>query len=304
MANSDDIAILSTAAYFDLFQFPLTPGEAHRFLFTPSRSSYSAVLNMLESGTLPVRRTSGYVYARGSELSIKDRLRRYGCAHAKFRRAVRFARLLSRLPFVRMIGVCNSLAYCNARRESDIDLFVIARRNGTWLARLFVVALLSLMRVRPGQRGYENTICTSFFVDEDHCDLSSFSLDAKDVYLPQWAASMYPIYDAGGYYDRFWSANSSLLANISNAYPVVPHPHLYASHRPFVRLLFEFLLFPFSGFSEWIQRKKFTHTIKQLLNHDTCVCVREGVLKFHTNDRRHLFSKEHAERLNSLLRYV
>jgi len=297
-------AIVRTCAYFDLFQFPLTVTELHRYLIAGTSCSYKDVQQGIEQNSLPLEYASGHWCVRGSRAALRERHRRYMHAHKKFARARRVTRILSRLPFVRMVAVCNSLAYHNARAESDIDFFIVARRRGVWLARFFVLSALSFARLRPGQRGHTDSICTSFFVDEDHLDMSVFSNGPHDVYLPQWVATLYPLYDAGAYYQQLWEANASLLQQTANAYPVMPHPQYHLSHSSRIRSVIEWCLMPFSSIVAQMQQRKFSSKIRSLLNKDTRVCVRAGVLKFHTNDRRELFARGYEDRAAALLEYV
>ncbi len=57
-------------------------------------------------------------------------------------------RILSYMPGIYCICVCNSLAMNAAHQESDIDLFIITKKNRLWTARIFLTAFFAL----TGQR--------------------------------------------------------------------------------------------------------------------------------------------------------
>lgn len=52
--------------------------------------------------------------------------------------------LFSYIPGISCICVCNSLAMNAAHANSDIDLFIITKKNRLWTARIFMTLLLFL----------------------------------------------------------------------------------------------------------------------------------------------------------------
>lgn len=57
-------------------------------------------------------------------------------------------RLLELFPQIFLIALCNSRAMGEADENSDIDLFIIARKGNLWTARFIVTALTSMLGVR------------------------------------------------------------------------------------------------------------------------------------------------------------
>lgn len=47
-----------------------------------------------------------------------------------------------------MVALCNSRAMGEAEENSDIDLFIIAKKGNLWTARLIVTFLTALLNVR------------------------------------------------------------------------------------------------------------------------------------------------------------
>ena len=58
-----------------------------------------------------------------------------------------FLPFIQTVPFIKMVAVCNTLGYDNAAKDSDIDLFIIAKRG-----RLFIVRFYSSTVFAPGVR--------------------------------------------------------------------------------------------------------------------------------------------------------
>jgi len=328
-------SILATLVYFDIFDYPLTLVEIHRLLLNLS-SQQKQILKQVSStsadrqddeiqhdGLNEVRNAlghsqilqknvhfkNGYFYSassadklRGGDKILNIRHERYIVAKRKFDCARRILNIIAKIPFVRAIFVCNSLAYNNTKKKSDIDLIIVAKKHGVWWARLFCVLLLSIMRVRPtfakatadkpGYKNMKDKICLSVFVDEDHLDFSNLRMSKRDIDFMYWVSNFYPIYDADGIYIKFWEINSKWLNNnLVNARSCAPHPSRVIRSRPFIRIFMEFVLRPFSIFAEFAQKAKFPKQIRELKNLDTRVRVEDGLLKFHVNDRR----MEHLE---------
>lgn len=309
MLSSLEQSILAALVYFDIFEYPLTLLEIHRYLLSvvsgDNQRQYSlneVRLALEESPQLAkaVRFKNGYFYLRGREANLRSRAERYFFSAAKYRRACKIARLLSYLPFVRLVTVCNSLGFSAARRESDIDLFMVTKAGGVWWARALSLGILKLLRLRPGQGGVKNKICLSFFVDDEHLDLSSLAAGDWDIYLSYWLGTLYPLYEAGDWYRRLWQANEWIGQALPQLRPVLPNPGRYVAHAPTLRRMVEWLLAPFTGLVGRWQWRLFPHVIKGLVNRDSRVRVEPGVLKFHTNDRRLDYNQEFSKRFKAV----
>jgi len=115
------------------------------------------------------------------------------CAHERKIFKARFVvQIISLLPFVRAVAICNSMALHMVHEESDIDLLVIARAGRVWSCRWWVTGMLALLRMRPGE-ARRDPVCASFFVDECETNLSSLMID-RDVYFFYWLRSLMPLF--------------------------------------------------------------------------------------------------------------
>jgi len=309
MLTALEQSILSALVYFDIFEYPLTLLEIHRFLLrlgesAPARSyTLGEVRTALFEGEpfkSVIRFKNGFFYLRGREHKIRTRAQRLIISLPKYKLAEHVSRLLSWVPFVRFIAVCNSLSCSNAQQESDIDLFIITKKGGAWWTRLISLLILKLLRLRPGQGGVKDKICLSFFVDSGHLNLETIKQGEMDVYLPIWLATLYPLYDAGCYYSALWQANGWLARYLPGSCPVIPHALRLKTRRPVLKLVFESLLLPFGFAAAGLQRRAFPVEIWELLNKDTRVRVEPGILKFHTHDRREEYGQEFKRRLNTV----
>jgi hypothetical protein len=311
MAQNLEKSILATLVYFDVFDYPLTLVEIQRLMLRLRENNDSVeytlteIQKVLDESILlekAIRFKNGFFYLRGRENVLAERHNRYIFAKRKYDKAMEVVNVLSRIPFVRAIFVCNSLAIQNTTEKSDIDLVIITKRGGVWWARLLSLLYLSLNKLRPGQESTSDKICLSIFLDEDHLNLAELKMGKNDFDFSYWAANFYPIYDAGEYYSQFWQANKNWLKeNLPQSQSTIPHSSLTERHKPTVRVVLEIVLLPFSKIVENFQKAKFPNAIKELVNTDTRVVVSDGILKFHVNDRRIEHLEEFIKKYESAL---
>ena len=128
-------AIVSAVAYFDIFDFPLTFFEIWQNLYFEkegcqkfSLTDVSGKLNELIKQNV-VEKKDGFYFFSGRAEIIKTRLDRYKLAEKKYHLALKIAKIFSFIPFVKLTAICNSLAYANSRRGSDIDFFIVTREK-------------------------------------------------------------------------------------------------------------------------------------------------------------------------------
>ena len=270
-------------AYFAYFQFPLTALELWKWCDVPTTTVIEVEETLTSSAWL---RSCGCVsdqgfFALGDAAAWRtERLRRMTDALRKSRRASRFAKFASRLPWVKMIAVCNSLAFSFTNDESDIDLFVVTERGTIWSTRLILAGALAFMRARPGERA-KDPLCLSFFVADDRLDLSSVKIGPKDPYLMFWIATLSPVLDRGDVLAKLRVANGWMRPDLPRAYGVRrAQPYVAPSVRTFP------VLFSIERIAERMQRARFPLALRTMMNTDTRVVVTDGMLKFHHNDRR------------------
>lgn len=152
-------AIIRTMVYADVFDYPLTAAEIHRYL-VGVRASPAEVQNGLRelwaAGRLLYEDETYALPGRGS--IIETRRRRAAVASQMWPRALRYGRWLGQLPFTRMVAVTGALAVDNVEPGADIDYLLVTEPGRLWLCRA-----LSLVLVRwAARRG--DIICPNYLL--------------------------------------------------------------------------------------------------------------------------------------------
>lgn len=189
-------AVVDALCYADVFDWPLTPAEVHAFL--PLAAGPADVDLALRSSRLRpfVGLADGFVSLAGREpLAVRRRALARSSAQL-WPRALRAARAIGRLPFVRLVGVTGSLAAGAAGPDADVDLFVVTEGGRLWLTRAATIALGRA----AGAAGAR--LCPNYLLAE-----SALELPERDAFTAHELARLVPIAGAETY-ERLLAANT------------------------------------------------------------------------------------------------
>jgi|GEM_PF-3077355 len=305
--------ILSTVALFDGLSIGLTdfdiwyygPFDHATYSFTQMRE---VIDRYVENGTL--QREGPFVVFPGSTHLAKERVQGGMYAEDKYARVRRAARVLRYVPFVRMVAACNTLAFGTARKEADIDVFIVAEKNRLFIANMLSMITLHLMRLRLHGMHKTNRICLSFFVSTNGMDMSRFALSDGDPYLVQWTRALVPIFSAGDTLKRFVDENAVWLARYFNfAKYAQPVHRLVVADSKFsriIRWIGEVVLYPIapaldSVFSRYKKHKCERWLNTPLLQANSSVVVDRSTIKSHEEDRRAFYRDKMKSRVKEAL---
>jgi len=206
--NTLDRAIYSTVAYRDIFHFPVTLGEIHRYLHGV-RCSPEEVLAALSSSPLLERHleSDGEFFAlRGRAATFAIRTERRALSEAQWPTARRFARFLATLPNVRMVAMTGSLAAGNFPPDGDIDFLLVTDAGTMWRTRA-LCRLLALLdeKLRRG------LFCPNTFLSAAALPLTRHSLyDAQELsqMIPLHGLAEYRTVRAANAWTAEWLPNA------------------------------------------------------------------------------------------------
>lgn len=300
--NNLEKSILATLVYFDIFDYPLTAPEIWKWLYLEetknSLPTIGEILQILEDSDKIkslVSSRRGFYFLKNREGLVEIRESRYVLAFKKMKRAKRIANFLKFIPGIEMVALCNSLAWANAREESDIDFFIVTAPNKIWTARFWSAGFLKIFGLRPNKKNNKDKICLSFFTDEDSLNLEPLAISKADTYLIYWITQLQPLFDRGGVYDKFWQANAWIKKFLPNIFPrgVDEKENTVFSAGTATAGLLE-------KFFRWFQIKMMPKNLREMANCDSRVIITDKILKFHANDRREEYKKMWEEKIAKL----
>jgi hypothetical protein len=299
------LALIKIVVFFDMFSYPLTAYELWRYLGVGAefKEVFAEAQGLIALGFLAGEQ--GFYFLPGQNQLVATRKQRYHYTNRKLKIARRAVRLFRLLPTVEFAALSNLIGRHNLRDGSDIDIFIIAKENRIWITRLFCAGLMKLLRQRPTPSRKRDKICLSFYIDNAHLDLSSLADGPEDYYFHFWLAGLYPLYDAGAYHHQLMMANSWLKKYLPNGDFVVNNNSYRESPRYWLtrRLVLKFWNH-ICNFLETLARSFqlliMPMALKEKINLDSRVIIREGVLKLYLVDRRQEFMRRYQERLRRL----
>jgi hypothetical protein len=205
-------SVLETLAYSDIFNYPLTIDELHRYLvLAATKEDVEQLVEQMDG----VDSIDGYYFLSGREEIVKLRQARQLTSRRAYEQAVFYGRILNALPFVRMVAVTGSLSVMNLQAEGDIDYMLVTQPGRLWTARAFAVIFGRIMR----PFGY--TICVNLLVSEN-----ALKWPLHDLYSAREMSQMVPL-TGWGTYRKLRLANAwtaSILPNDGMAPPAFANP--------------------------------------------------------------------------------
>ena len=179
--------IESTLTYFELFSYPLTATEIHRFLnFACSiRDVEDQLVLMKKNGKVDCSEQGYYSRLHQPRWSVE---RDMGNKRAEklLKLSSRFVRVIKRFPFVEAIAISGSLSKYYADKDADIDYFIITTTHRLWIAR----TLLHLYKKLTFLRGHQHYYCMNYFIDQ-----SALEIGDKNIYTAIELVTLLPVYN-------------------------------------------------------------------------------------------------------------
>jgi hypothetical protein len=200
-------AVLRTIAYSDIFEYPLSTVETHRYLIGRPASIDEVARELsvaTERGEL--EQLDGLYVLAGRASHFERRSRRNRQAERLWPAARRFGRLIGWLPFVRMVAVTGALAADNVEPEADLDYFVVTMHGFLWLTRAMILALDRVTSLLGSPR-----LCPNFLVTD-----TQLELEERDLFAAQELARMVPVFGTG-VYTRMLAQNNWSRQYLPNA---------------------------------------------------------------------------------------
>lgn len=285
-------AIIQAVTYADVFDYPLSADEIHRYLIgiPAARDAVRAALD--DPALIPryLGRHDDFYFLPGREAIVETRRQRAGLAEQLWPKARRYGRILASFPFVRMVAVTGELAVDNVRPESDIDYFIITEQRRLWLCRGFALAL-----VRSAAK-LGTAVCPNYLLSE-----RTLTLHEQDLYAAHEIAQMIPI--AGlDMYARFRQANRWVFDYLPNAVAAPRELRTSPHGRPLRALAESLLRTPAGGAIEAWERERKVRKLSLQAPRGGEASFSADWCKGHYHNHGHLILDAFAERSRSVER--
>jgi hypothetical protein len=333
--SSLEQAIVSTCLYFDIFDYPLTLVELWKWLYVNFQFSISnfqlkgakisdiqEVLENSENLKKVIESKNGFYFLKGKENFVDLRFQKYKFAQLRWKKLKRIVTLLQAIPNVMMIAACNMMAINDIKPESDIDVFIIIKKNRIWLTRFLITLLVRAVGQWRHKKRIAGKICLSFYITDDALNLQSIAKKPYDIYLTYWVTLIVPLYKNQNFnskfknnkiqkdiYQEFLKANfwvNEYLPNFISFEPV-KFERKVSENKFFnlIKIIGERI--SDSRIGDWseklfkkIQKQKMEKNYQSAYyKKDLSVIISDQMLKFHELDRRilvrNLFEKKMAE---------
>lgn len=198
------------------------------------------------------------------------------------------------LPFVRQVGVCNSLAIGNSDAGSDIDLFLVVDHERFFTARFFTSFIFQVLGKRRYGEKVAGRFCLSFWVSDRCLNMSDLLID-DDYYFKFWLNNIWWLLDDCRVVDMFLEENTE---NIFRSY----QSSLLAVEKRtswFEKIMSGRFGNVLEGLLEKYQMERANKKYKQKKS-PKGVVLRRGVFKCHDKDIRWDFRDRFRRFLSSL----
>ncbi len=272
-------------AFFAQFSRPLTLKQLRRYGWGEEFSTDELKQILKKTDT---KRSGDFYFV--DEYHVLEYMTRAKRAPKFWKRVKKYSWVFANVPFLKMVAVGNTLAYDNVSENSDIDLFIVAKKNRVWTARAFLLLWLGLLGIRVRSEKKYMKFSPEFFVDEEALDLSQCAI-ANDYYLAFWLADLVPVWNYK-YFDVLWRENGWLKNQLPVAYR---SPNIHEEFtRPvksswFAWMVEQTLKRNFGDRIESWARARQEEVIaknKERLGINPSVIADERVIKIHFNDKR------------------
>ena len=271
------LAILRALVYADLFEFPMRVEEIHRQLLL-ERATAQQVLVQLQTCPWLVKRVeqSGALFhLRGRSALVIRRDAQERATDLLIEQHLTALRLVSSLPYVRMVAFSGGTSRKNSVNDDDLDLFIIAEEGRVWTVYALMVALARAL-------GCRDVLCANYLVDRMHVTVP----DGGDLFTGHELMALVPI-QGGQWLQHMTEQNPWVRDLLPNASPQDGH-HLWrdSAMERLVQRGTELGLWPSWWLMERASRWIFGRHIRAKSGEDGDLLLKPGIMKLHASDNR------------------
>lgn len=295
-------AVIATLAYFDLFGIPLTRAEISEFLLFKEPDNQIIDIYLKESPLIHVY--DGFYSLQGDENFYLDFFEKKERTKKFWRHVRRYQWLFSICPFIELVCICNSLPIGDIKNNSDIDVFVVARKGKMFTARLFLTIITHIFRLRRHGLKIEKRFCLSFFVTDDSLNLENITLKPYDIYLAYWFHTMQPISGDYEVYEEMVNINQNWLKKYFHN--KIPKNKRFFRRRTKKQIQWKDMFENLLDNEKWetkFEKEQLSRANRksEKLHNRSGTVINSKMLKFHDTDIRSEIREKWVTRIDSLV---
>jgi hypothetical protein len=203
--NKDEIGVIRTLLYFDIFNYPLNENEILEF--HPHAQRENLIIDAIQSLAEKefIFKLNDF-YSLHSSFSLAER-RQVGnqIANKRLKTAKRFGSIISKFPFVRAVMLSGSISKNFMDEDSDIDYFIVTTPGKLWLTRGLLAVFKRLFLFNS-----HKFFCTNYFIDSD-----SLEIEEKNIYTAIEISTLIPVHGRN-LYRQFVERNRWIKHHLPN----------------------------------------------------------------------------------------
>ena len=206
--TSVEEAILKTLCYRDIFDYPLTLSEIHKFLVGEKANEITTKKYVEElQGRGLVGEKDGFYFLAGKPELARRRVTRSGLSAQKYEQAYELSQLLKDIPWVKAVFATGALAAGNAGEEDDIDFMVVTEPRRVWLVRAWAYLLFMLKGLKRSRGKEEDPgkVCLNMFLAETSLSLPK---GERNLFTAHEICLARPLWAKDQLQARFFAENS------------------------------------------------------------------------------------------------
>ncbi len=193
--------IFATIMLAHYFQSAFTRDQVYRYLRVKmERERFDEAVEALKRRAIIFER-GDILFTRDMETSLRERRR---WSRDLFLRHKRYLSFISRMPWVKYLGLTGSNAFESCRNRDDIDLFLVTQKDRLWLCYLALVLFSKALRKR-------GVFCINYLVDEENLHIRQ-----QDYYTAVQMMQMVPLLE-NGFSRRLIESNHWIFRFLPNA---------------------------------------------------------------------------------------
>ena len=226
--------IIATVVYYDILNYPLTGFEIFLYLIRMNHESritnhelsdIDDLLNNSEFLKKNLGQKLGFYFLKvgtrhclvptGIESDIvQERLDRKKIWDNKWKKSKKIFWIMQIIPFTKLVMGSGSFSLGNTRKDSDVDLMIVARWGRIWTVRTFFTLLTSLLRVKRHKDKTEDMICLNHYITD-----RSLRIPFESLYTAQLYCHILSIYNSNEdrkLFLKFQKENEWMKKNLEN----------------------------------------------------------------------------------------